>query len=188
MKSTLSIVLLFLITSCCRAQDGNEFRNESASQIFYSGQYKKRRHPGYPQQIEEIAKDWFRYGDRIINIAIEDTSFRRFFTSGIFNPDIIFGKLPDPVSQTGDTSAQTGLVNSFFRSDSLSICCFEELSALNPDPQTRRFSFWLFKPGLMNPTEYYIEFYNKHAIKKTSSAKFIAGSYMTFFAVGTVIL
>jgi hypothetical protein len=62
------------------------------------------------------------------------------------------------------------------------------LKKLNPNPQTKRFIFWLFRIGIANPTEYYFELYNENATKRTSFEEFIENARMTFFYAGTIII
>ena len=74
------------------------------------------------------------------------------------------------------------------RNDSLSICCLEEFENLNPNLQTKRFKFWVFKIGIANPTEYYFEICNDSATKETSLEDFLEKSKMTFYYKGTLII
>ncbi len=69
-----------------------------------------------------------------------------------------------------------------------STCCVEEMEKLNPNPQTKRFIFWVFRIGAANPTEYYFELYNKNATKETSIEEFIENARMTFYYKGTLII
>ncbi len=62
------------------------------------------------------------------------------------------------------------------------VCCFEALEELNPNPQTKR------RIGIANPTKYYIELYNDKATNKTKPDDFIENSKLSFFHKGTLIL
>lgn len=62
------------------------------------------------------------------------------------------------------------------------------MEKLNPNPQTKRFIFWVFRIGAANPTEYYFELYNKNATKETSIEEFIENARMTFYYKGTLII
>jgi hypothetical protein len=75
-----------------------------------------------------------------------------------------------------------------FRNDSLRITDFEEVPFLNKSPTIRRFRFWLFTKGFMNPTVYFIELTNENATSKTDIRSFIKDSNLTFFINGWIII
>ncbi|MBT2619747.1 hypothetical protein [Chryseobacterium sp. ISL-6] len=85
----------------------------------------------------------------------------------------------------------------------LRISSIDELILLNPNPQTKRFSFWIFPQkgisgsensvenmlkGRANPDEYYFELQNENADENTSFEKFIEGAKLTYLAYGGVII
>lgn len=84
----------------------------------------------------------------------------------------------------------------------LVISDINELVLLNPNPQTKRFSFWVFPQkritttnsiseilsSSINPSEYYFELQNEHANEKTTFTEFIEGAKLTFLAFGTIII
>ena len=106
-----------------------------------------------------------------------------FVLSG-FNPDLLFGA---ETTKPDEKLAQNPIYN-LIRNDSIDLCCLQDLEKLNPDEQTRRFSFWLFSKRFMNPTEWYVEFYNKNATKETTLVDFFKESVMTFYYQGGIIL
>lgn len=81
----------------------------------------------------------------------------------------------------------------------LKISKINELTLLNPNSQTKRFSFWIFKnimpssnKGILrnriNPDEYYFELQNENANKNTSFKDFVVGAKLTYLSFGTIII
>jgi len=158
--------------------------------VFKSEIYKAERHPKFDGEIKKIGNTYYKFGDKKLKISLEDTTMLTIFQRGIFNPDIFFGKETTHKEQAElDTMTQNQKVlYNLVRNDSLSICCFEQLEKLNPNPQTKRFKFWVFRIGLANPTEYYLELQNDKATKATTMKEFLENSIMTFFYKGTLIM
>jgi hypothetical protein len=81
------------------------------------------------------------------------------------------------------------------RSYNLNISFIDDLSLLNPNPQTKRFSFWILYFGnknpllnSVNPTVFYFELQNENATRKTSFEDFVEGAKLTFLKNGGIIL
>ena len=84
----------------------------------------------------------------------------------------------------------------------LKLTGFDELTLLNPNPQTRRFKFWIFPTknnstetdfekllsSRINPDEYYFELTNNNADENTTDKEFIEGAELTFLIFGTIII
>jgi|SRR5690606_5230281 len=84
------------------------------------------------------------------------------------------------------------------------ICCLQELSPINPNPQTKRFSFWTFPKRIENPADstsidyilstrvnpdvYYFELVNLDADADMDFTEFLKGARLTFFKYGGIIL
>lgn len=84
------------------------------------------------------------------------------------------------------------------------LCCLHELSQINPNPQTKRFSFWTFPKRIENPTDstsidyilstrinpdvYYFELENLNADTDMDLIEFIKGAHLTFFKYGGIII
>lgn len=101
---------------------------------------------------------------------------------------------------------QNGLLDPTYINGSytLRISAFDELPLLNPNAQTKRFSFWMvptpvkiknkedkaLKPltSSANPHEYYFELQNPNADETTSFEDFVTGAQLTFLKFGTIIL
>ncbi len=77
----------------------------------------------------------------------------------------------------------------------LQISIIDELILLNPNPQTKRFKFWIWYSAsensllnVANPHEYYFELQNENADEKTKIEDFIKGAELTFLTFGTIII
>lgn len=84
------------------------------------------------------------------------------------------------------------------------LCCLQELSQINPNPQTKRFSFWTFPKRIENPADsmsvdyilstrvnpvvYYFELVNSDADADMDLTEFIKGANLTFFKYGGIII
>ena len=186
----LSILLLINVTSIF-GQNLEEGKYRFAKEVFNSSKYKKGNYPKFQKNIEFIGNNTYKFGEKTITISIENKRYETLFKKGIFNPDVVFGEgttKPKDKSELDTLALDQKIIYNLTRNDSLSICCLEELEALNPNPQTKRFRFWHFRVGSVNPAEYYIEFYNKKATTKTSIEEFIENAEMTFYYLGTIIL
>ncbi len=173
MKIFFTVIFFFLNLTNIFGQDIKE--------IFKSNKYQKKDYPKFNGKIEISKNIFYHFGDKILKISLENKKYEKFFSLGIFNPDVLFGK--ETIKQTKEAT-----FDNFFRTDSLAICCFEEMKKLNPNSKTKRFKFWVFRTNVANPTEYYIEFYNEKANRFTSIEQFIENSKMTFFYKGAVII
>jgi len=189
MKNLLLILLTINLTNSF-GQSTDEEKYRFAKEVFNSKKYKKDSYPRFQQNIQLVGDSTYQFGEKILTLSIENKSYEKLFKKGIFNPDVIFGKETTKKTKAElDTVApDKKILYNLFRNDSLSICCFEELEKLNPNPQTKRFSFWVTRLGIFNPTKYYIEFYNKKATKETSIEEFIENAKMTFYYQGTTII
>jgi hypothetical protein len=190
MRKLLFSILLVINLTNTFGQNLNEEKYRFAKEVFNSNQYRKDNYPSFQENIQLVADNSYQFGEKIITVSIENKSYEMLFKKGIFNPDVIFGKetVKKSKSQLDSLTSDQKIIYNFIRNDSLSICCFEELEELNPNPQTKRFKFWLIQIGVINPTEYYIEFHNKKATKKTSIEEFIENAKMTFYHKGTIII
>ena len=189
MKTILTIVLTFCLKHLFGQNSENNKYNLPTG-IFKSEIYRPERHPKFDGEIKKVGNTHYSFGDKKLKISLEDTTLLIIFQTGIFNPDIVFGKETTNKQQTElDTTTQNQ--NAFYnlvRNDSLLICCFEELERLNPNPQTRRFKFWVFRIGITNPTEYYLELQNDKATNETTMKEFLESSIITFYYRGALII
>lgn len=189
MKNLLFLLLFTINLTNSFGQNLNKEKYRFAKEVFNSKQYKKDNYPRFQQNIQLVGNS-YQFEEKIITVSIENKSYEMLFKKGIFNPDIIFGKdtTKKSKSELDALTQDQKIIYNLIRNDSLSICCFEELEMLNPNPQTKRFRFWLSRIDTINPTEYYIEFYNKKATKETSIEEFIENARMTFYYQGGIVI
>lgn len=189
MKTTPTIIFLLTLTNIF-GQNLADPKYRFAIEVFKSEKYRKNDYEKYSKQVNVVGNSYYNFGDKSLKISLENSKYEKFFSLGIFNPDIIFGEETSKKSKAElDTLTQNQIVfYNLTRNDSLSICCFEELEILNPNYQTKRFKFWLFRVGVVNPTEYYVEFQNEKATKGITIDEFIENAKMTFYYHGTLII
>ena len=188
MKAPLTIILL-LIFSNAFGQNLEESKYRFAAEVFKSEKYQKKQYERYAKKIEVLGDSAYIFGDKYLEVSVTGEQYLNAFRLGIFNPDVVFGATYKKSKEEIDTlTGKQKLFYNLGRNDSLSICCFEELEALNPNEQTKRFKFWLFRIGSANPTEYYIEFYNEKATIATTIEDFFENAKMTFYYIGTIII
>jgi len=189
----IQLMILFLFSGFFHealGQSKNEHINLNAKDTFEKS-YVKQDYQIFKGKIDVINENTFKLGEKTLIINSTDKNLREIFKKGIFNPDVVFGKeTTKPLSkvQIETLSKEDQIVLNLLRNDSLNISSVNELVELNPNPQTKRFSFWLFTKGFLNPTEYYFEIYNSSATKKTTFSDFIIKARMTFFYKGTIII
>ncbi len=189
MKTLLTIVLTVCFNHLF-GQNSEDNKYNLPTGVFKSGIYKAERHPKFDGEIQRVGNTYYKFGDKKLKICLEDTTMLTIFQKDIFNPDVIFGAETTHKEQSElDTMSKNQRVfYNLVRNDSLSICCFEQLEMLNPNAQTKRFKFWVFRIGVSNPTEYYLEFQNDKATKATSLKEFLEHAIMTFYHKGSLII
>jgi hypothetical protein len=98
-------------------------------------------------------------------LRLSDTNavFYQLFTQGILYPSV-----------TGDR-----------------LCFITNLKPLPVDcafPHRRRFTFWHYIPGYLNPDVYLFELTNPHATAQTNLQSFFQGAELTFIELGWTVL
>lgn len=189
MKILLTILLSAWLTAVF-GQNAADSKYRFAMGVFKSDLYRPATLQKFGGEIKKTGDTYYKFGDKKLKISVPDTTLLIIFQKGIFNPDIVFGEETTHKEQAElDTLPQNQKVfYNLTRNDSLSICCFEPLGLLDPNPQTRRFKFWVFRIGMANPTEYYLELQNYKATKATTLKEFLESSTMTFYYKGTIII
>jgi hypothetical protein len=190
MKNLYLFILFLSNLQILFGQEGNINIYRNAKEIVDSKHYKKNNYSRFDKEIIILESEVYQYGEKYLKISLENKEYENIFKKGIFNPDVVFGdKTTNKIKAELDTLLQDQKTfYNLVRNDSISICCVEELRKLNPNPQTKRFIFWLFRIGVVNPTEYYFELYNKDATLETSVEDFIENSNMIFYFKGTLIM
>ena len=164
-KYVATIVLCFTILSLA----ANDFASET-----FKYKYQKKHYERF-ENVKMIDSTLLAFDDILLRMDFEDTTFKKIFSSGVFNLSALWGKeIKKPFFANKDKE--------------LTFCCVEELKELNPDFKTKRYKFWLFWSGLLNPTESYFEIYNEEATENSSFEEFLENAVMTFFWLGSMIL
>jgi len=169
---------------------GQEAKYQFSQELFASDKYIRTRYERFPGEIVMLDSDTYKFGEKTIKISLEDKRYEVIFRKGIFNPDVVFGTESTRKDQEElkQLTQNERIFYNMIRNDRLSICCIQELKKLNPNPQTRRFVYWIFREEVANPTECYFELYNEKAAPNSSIEEFLESAEMTFFYQGTLIL
>lgn len=124
-----------------------------------------------------------------------EAAFLPIFTLGILYPSVVHAHTMELGEQiTLDSATVEAVVISKEQFENLvgiknlTFTNMRELTELNSSPKIKRFSFWLKRKGLMNPTVYYFELTNKKAKATTSLSNFIKGSKLTLIKAGSLII
>lgn len=188
MKTLIISVLLFCI--CLSQTHGQNSKYQFSTDVFKK-EYKKREVEAFKGKVVKINETTFQYGDKVLEVDCEDSSLLIIFSTGIFHPNIIGGKVTNKSltqSQLDTMSTEKQIFYNLSRNDSIRIGEVEELGRLNPNSKTRRFVFWLYQKGMLNPTECYFELYNDKGRRRMKIAEFVKGSKVTFYHRGTIII
>ena len=140
--------------------------------MVFDAKYQKMEFSHFPKSQIKIVENKFYFNDKSFELTEEnDDVTKLILTSGLLNP------------------------NEINRGQNLKISIFTELPLLNPNPQTKRFKFWIYPNqdknalvNMINPSEYYFELQNENAAEKTTIQDFINGAKLTFLTFGTIIL
>ncbi|WP_162051333.1 hypothetical protein [Pontibacter pamirensis] len=134
-----------------------EYENHLAEQHF-SQDYEVKQYQKFNGNIikDSLSEHNIVYFDSLrVILDIEDEVYRRVFTEGILNPKHLY------------------------HSQSMQLCCFEELTHLNKNGTKRRFRFWVFEEGMANPLEYLIELTNSMATSQIYLSEFLNNAAVT---------
>lgn len=190
MKSILHLILFVIygnIFGQNKDLDKSEYR--FAKEAFRK-EYSKKSYERFKGLIIENPGS-IKFDEKTFEFLNNVGDYKLIFTLGILYPNIITGNVVAKTKSNEELKSLTESEKVFYnmmRIDSLKIGAFRELPALNPNEQIKRFSFWLFNKGSMNPTEYYFELENKEATDKTTLSEFIKNSILTFIYKGTIII
>jgi len=213
----LIFLMLFLSSSLAKAQELNPssssanspksvqpaFKNQGEQEDFevktlFERHYKVQHYRKYKLPIVSN-EDNYLYNGSVISIR-PSPILRAILDRGLFYPDVISKAYKyQPTLKINkdslkawlktDTSKQKNKDLHFPQKiDSLRIFNFEEIKFLEKSPKIKRFKFWMFTKGLLNPTTYFLELTNKRATDATDILTFISGAKLTFFKEGWIII
>ncbi len=184
--------------------DKPDFKNQGEQEDYWAKElfvrdYKVEHYKKYNGALF-IKENHYQYGNVILSISANVT-LKSILDKGIFYPDIMnqnFRYQPKVLIKIAKDSLKvwkkryskkiTKDVNAYPKIDSLSIANFKEVNFLENSPKQKRFKFWLFTKGLLNPTYCFIELTNKNANRDTDITLFINGARLTFFQEGWIII
>jgi hypothetical protein len=154
--------------------------NKKAKDFFHENS-KRTEYNRFTGRIEIIDEKTIKFDEEVLFIKLENKSLKGIFENGIFYPELITGPVQRGLARKAELDSM------LFRNDSLLISDFEELKFLNKSPNVKKFRFWVFSKGAINPTVCFLEFVNDKATSKTDLETFILNSTLTFFKVGWLI-
>ena len=190
-KATFFLIALLAITEL-QAQDTDREKSkyQFAKKVFRK-EYKEEKFNRFSGVITIINEHTWRFDEKVLTIGDISDEHKLIFTKGIFYPNIITGNTIAETKTQEELSTMSISEKVFYnmgRTDSFNIGHFEELEKLNNGPKAKRFVFWLYSKGSMNPTECYIELRNENATSGTSFNKFLENARLSFYHRGTLIL
>lgn len=181
MKTVFSLIILVFLAGCKAQNDmlipdnwkkeNPDFANQGEQEDynaykFFKENYKIQEFEKYKGVIKDM-KDSISYNNKIINVNGND-DVKSIFTKGILYPEILCND-----TLLGGIRMVTNIL---------------ELKSLNPSGNSRRFSLWLYRKRMINPSVYLFELTNKNAKAETNMKEFIGGAKLTFLQRGWVIL
>jgi hypothetical protein len=159
------IAVLLLVNATVLGQLPPVIDDDPLAREIYNKSYSKKQYDRYAGQIVK-AGEMIRYGQGAVILPDSNNFLNAIFTKGILYPELVHG----------------------IRFDLLNISDVTEIRSPHNNKQYKWFTFWLYRPGMANPTSYYFELENKQATEQTDMRTFIEGSRLTFFSFGTIIL
>lgn len=201
MKSITTIISLFMALSL-NAQnstviEAKDFKNQGEAEVYnskklFEEEYTKQTFEKFKGVISIESKSTIKFDDKTLLIWAFEPALLKIFTDGIFYPQLILGyeeNLPVKTKKELDSlSKQKQLTYFLTRNDTLNISDFEELKFLSKSPKVKRFRFWVFHSGFMNPQVYFIELTNNKATKRTDIEAFISNAELTFLKAAWIII
>jgi hypothetical protein len=188
MKTTLTTILIFII---CMTQTFGQNSSYHFAKGVFKKDYRKQNFERFSGKVVQINQNTFGYGDKVLIVDTGDCRLLTIFSEGIFHPDVI-DKNPATKPLTKvllDTLTKSEhLFYNLVRNDSTTIGNLKELEKLNPNSKTKRFVFWLYRKGILNPTECYFELFYDKGTKNMTIGDFIKNSRLTFYHMGTIII
>lgn len=170
----------------CIAKNQGELEDCWAVKVF-KNEYQKSEFYKYGGLVLEINNNVLKYDKQYFVMIDSKESSKMIFERGIIYPALVSEtnsspKMPDSVIN------RRGKFFNLFKGDSLYIAHVEEMIFLSISPQIKRFRFWLYREGLINPTVYLFELENKKATKNTDLLGFIEGAKLTFINKGWLVM
>lgn len=177
------------------------YRNEMQKRVFDTD-YHIQKIEKFKGKIDVVDSSTIKYDDKTLSFKSSNPNVKLLFTYGILYPEVINQALQVTVIKDGKAinridlepakklrkKSNSTVFDDFFGTDNLSFSNFEELYYLEDSFNKKRFTFWLSRKRIMNPTVYYFELTNDIATKETSIVDFIKGAKLTVLREGEVII
>ena len=171
MNKQITYILLLILSmtffpSCQILTKTEKYENEGEDEKarikgYFKENYKPEIHTKYNGKIDLKTVDQIDYVDYdsiSVKLDPKDKSLKNIFLSGLIPGEML---------------------NNMY-TDSVYVCCLEELTYLKTKRNRRRFRFLVFQENLMNPSVFLIELTNINSNKKTELNSFIKESELTF--------
>jgi hypothetical protein len=129
--------------------------------------------------LTAVSKDTIKFDNSIIIIRSTDPEIIKIFQLGFVFPDLIYG-----ASTMGDKYE----FKRTFSADTLSISNVSELHFPNQRPDTKSFSFLLWRQNIANPSLYLFELRNENENPKTTIKTFIEKAKITAFGFCSILI
>lgn len=181
MKTVCSLIVLIILIGCKTKRDNiipenwkkenpyfvnqGEVEDYNAYRIFKEN-YKSQSFQRFEGNVKNMT-DSIAYNESVMALNCND-NLKGIFKNGLLYPEIL----------CSDT-----LFGSIGR-----VTNIKELKLLNPTGKVKRFSLWLFRKRMHNPSVYLFELTNDEAKNDMSMEEFIDGAQLTFFTYGWLII
>ncbi|RKD86388.1 hypothetical protein [Mangrovibacterium diazotrophicum] len=186
----LTCLTLFGLDNEINAQTQAKLELKWAKENFKEN-YQTQLYPRFTGKIIKLDSNSYKFDEKTLIIDNPSDELKYLLENGIFYPGIITGNI-DTVTKTkqelDSLSESQRLFYNMSRTDSLRISDFEELKSIEKSPKQRRFKFYLFRLGFMNPQICFIELTNEKAKKDFSLGEFIKDCNVTYFKKGSILL
>lgn len=166
-------------------------QEEKLAQDIFNKNTKIQDYPKFTGQITRLDSNSFKFDEKTLIVDNPSEGLKILLVNGIFYPNIIVGNTVAVIKtkqQLDSLSVSQKVLYNMFRTDSLRISDFEELKSLSESPKQKRFKFYLYRLGIMNPTIYYVELTNEKATKDFSVLEFMKGCRVTYIEKGSILL
>jgi competence protein ComGC len=186
----ISFLILLLPNGLC-GQTQREQEKKWARNAFKK-QEELKLYPIFSGEIVVVDSNTFKFDEKtLIVLDNPEIELTVLLQRGIFYPNIVAGNNKAVVKEQSEldklTEEQIVLYN-LSRTDILKISDFKEVKSLIGTPKRKKFQFYLYRMGIMNPTICYIELANKSATRKTTLLEFVKNCQVTSFLKGSILL
>lgn len=190
------LIQIFQLSIChgLKSQSTNGFleRRGDKSEIKIGNYKQEQDYPKFNGLITVLDSNSYKFDEKTLVLLTNNSDLRILLKNGIFYPNIITGnvvaeiKAKEEIATLSDTAR---ILYNFNRIDSIMISDFREIPYFNSvDPCFRKYKFLLFRKGLMNAQECFIELTNKNATKETPTDKFLKTCRVTRFEYGSILI